>query len=149
MDPASATVAFVGFAASLAALVGLVIESAQTNNGFCSKFERAPKELQRFQLAVKQSNCLLALLKDQTNQYADEDLPQDLRDYWLENVVQMHTDYEALEKLALKLQRQFDLSSASKKYIRARIHHFFCSDEISELEARLSATVAIFTLLSR
>lgn len=146
MDPASATVAFVGFAASLATLVGLVIESTKTINNFCSKFERAPKELQRFQSTVKQSNCLLALLKEQTSQHADEDLPQNLREYWLENVVQMYTDYKALEKIALKLQGQFDLFSASKKHVRARVRHFFCSDEISELETRLSAHVAKFHL---
>jgi Zn-dependent oligopeptidase len=146
MDPASATVAFVGFAASLATLVGLVIESAKTINDFCNKFERAPKDLQRFQSIVKQSNSLLTLLKDQTSQYADGDLPQNLLEYWLENVVQMQTDYEALKKIALKLQGHFGLVSTSKKHVRARIHHFFCSGEILELETRLSAHVAKFHL---
>jgi len=146
MDPASATVAFIGFAASLVSLVGLVIESTKTINSFYSRFERAPNELQRLQSTVKQSSCFLVLLKEQTRQIADKDLPQNLREYWLENVVQMYTDYEALNRFALKFQEPLDLFSASKKHVRARIRHFFCSEEISELEARLSTHVPKFHL---
>ena len=59
MDPASATVAFVGFAASLATLAGLVIESAKTIKEFCSKFESAPDDLERILATLQQLELLL------------------------------------------------------------------------------------------
>src|SRR5436305_7940827 len=108
MDPASATVAFVGFAASVATLAGLLIESAKTINELCSKFKRVPDDLKRFLASLQQLELLLALLKDRTSYYADEDLPQGLKQFWLDNAFQMEEDYNKLGKLVRKLQGCFD-----------------------------------------
>jgi len=74
MDPASATVVFVGFAASLGTLAELLIQSAQTIEDLCRKFRRAPNDLKRFCAALKRLELLLGLLKDRTSHYAEGDL---------------------------------------------------------------------------
>jgi uroporphyrinogen-III decarboxylase len=81
MDPASDSVAFFGFAASPARVAGLLIESAKATNNLCSKFKRALDELKRFLTVLQQLELLLALLKDRSSHYADEDLPQGLKQF--------------------------------------------------------------------
>lgn len=146
MDPASATVAFVGFAASLATIAGLLIQSAQTINDLCLKFKRAPDDLKRFHAVLKQLELLLGLLKDRTSHYVEEDLPQELKRFWHDNASQMKEDYHRLNTLISKLQRCFDGDSVSKKHITARLRVFFCSEEILEFDKRLSGHVEKFGL---
>lgn len=146
MDPASATVAFVGFAASLASLAGLLIQSAQTIEDLCRKFKRAPDDLKRFCAALKRLELLLGLLKDRTSHYAEGDLPQDFLRFWCDNASQMEKDYHKLHTLISKLQHCFDGYSVSKKNVTARVRVFFSSAEISEFDKRLSGHVEKFSL---
>lgn len=146
MDPASATVAFVGFAASLTTLAGLLIQSAQTIEDLCRKFKHAPDDLKRFCAALKQLELLLELLKDRTSQYANGHLPVDFLRFWHDNASQMEKDYHKLHTLIFKLQRCFDKYSVSKRNVTARVRMFFSSTDILELDKRLSGHVEKFNL---
>jgi hypothetical protein len=146
MDPASATVAFVGFAASLATLAGLLIQSVQTIDDLCHKLKRAPDDLKRFCDDLKRLELLLGLLKDRTSHYAEGDLPQELLLFWHDNASQMEKDYHNLDKLISKLQRCFDGYSVSKKHVTARVRMFFSCEEILEFNKRLSGHVGKFSL---
>jgi Fungal N-terminal domain of STAND proteins len=146
MDPASAAVAFVGFAASLATLTGLVIDSAKAVNKLCNSLKRAPAELKRFLATLKQLESIVSVLKDKTSNYTDEELPVLLKQFWLENVSQMKEDYDGLAKLVGKLQSSFGARSISNKHVRGRLRTFFSLDEISEFENRLSRYIGKFDL---
>ena len=146
MDPASATIAVVGFAASLATLAGLVIESTKTINGLCSKFKRAPDDIKRFLVTLQQFEALLKLLKDRTSHYTDTELPQELKQFWLTSAFQMEEDCLKLDERCKYLRSCFDGKSFSNKHVRGRLQNFFRFEDTLELERRLLNHVEIFNL---
>jgi hypothetical protein len=58
----------------------------------------------------------------------------------------MKDDYEDLDRRVKKLQSQFDSGSASSRHIRARLRGFISTDEIREIERRLSGHIEMLHL---
>jgi hypothetical protein len=146
MDPASAAVAFVGFAASLATLAGVVIESAKTINELASKLKHAPDDLKQFLANLKQYELLLSILKDLVSEHTAEELPPQLKQFWLDNAIDMRRDYDVLSSLVKKLECKLDGETVSTKHLRARFQYFFRSGELKEFNDRLPDHILRFNI---
>jgi hypothetical protein len=146
MDPASAAVAFVGFAASLTTLAGLVIESAKTISELCNKLKHAPDDLKHFLANLKQYELLLSMLKDLVSEYSADELPPQLKQFWLDNAIYMKKDYDILYSLTQKLEFKLDGKTASTKHFRARFLCFFRSGEMRDFGSRLPDHILKFNI---
>ncbi|KIX93512.1 uncharacterized protein Z520_10690 [Fonsecaea multimorphosa CBS 102226] len=144
LDPASASVAFIGFAASLATLAGLVVDSIQTLIELRSRLNGAPEELKRLLSVLRQHESILVDLRDRTSTFTSEELSDELQKFWQENNTQMAADYARLKEHVKKIQVTFQGTTVTKKYLRARIQNAFRSPEVQELETRLQGNLSKF-----
>lgn len=80
MDPASAGVAFVGFAASLATLAAVVANSSKTLYDLRNKLKDAPEDVRRLIQAFKFLKGLLAEIQARLNEHGDTDVSQRLQE---------------------------------------------------------------------
>ncbi|OAG39453.1 Pyrroline-5-carboxylate [Fonsecaea monophora] len=119
MDPASASVAFIGFAASLTTLAGLVVDSVQTLSELRRRLIHAPEELERLLSVLRQHKSILLELRDRIRVFTPEELPAELRQFWEENNTQMAADYARLKEHAEKIRTTFQETTITKKSVRA------------------------------
>ena len=102
MDPASATVALVGFAASLATLTGLLAGGLQKLWTLKDKLDHSPAEYKRLRVAVATLRALFvsvhALLQDE----CPDAMPLLTLQSWRENAEQMMKDLHAFDSILEK-----------------------------------------------
>lgn len=140
MDPASAAVAFVGFAASLATLAGLAMDSLQTLCRFQDKLRNAPKDILRLQGDLKRFEAVLWEIQRQ-QQDGLPTLPQHLCELWGDSAKQMQQDLERFRDFLLVFERRINQWSISSKNLRVRAKLFFSEDAVEEFQRRLSMHV--------
>ncbi|KAJ9609399.1 hypothetical protein H2200_005726 [Cladophialophora chaetospira] len=147
MDPACASIALIGFAASLATLAGLVIESAQTLTALCLKLSNAPADLKRFLLVLQQHEALLVELRARVTFFTDDEIPMALQLLWQQNITQMAADYTQLKTAVNRIKAWFGGESTTNKNIRARVRSFFIAPEILQLQEHLRDHVDRFHIV--
>ena len=75
MDPVTATVAFVGFGASLITLVAAVGDTSKAFFELQRKFKDAPKSTVRLQQDLQNIQLLLVAIKNRSLEYEGIDVP--------------------------------------------------------------------------
>ena len=145
MDPGSAGVAFVGFAASLVTLVAVVAKSSKVLYELRSNFKDAPEDvrhlLEQFRIFQKLLNELSARLQK----------PQDVGtirclQVLLElSVNQMGEDMNEFQVVVSKLHRF--LNNLDSSMIRLRIRYHLNESTVSKYQRRISTHIYVLTCI--
>lgn len=147
MDPASTTIAFVGFAASIATLTGLLAHGLQQLWTLNDKLQHAPEEYRRLHIAVATLHALHASVQALLQDEGSNALPPLTLLSWRQNAEQMMKDLEAFDKVLEKCcphdgqgTRRWDIKSRVKKYLN--------DGAISHWEGILNGHINKMTLFS-
>lgn len=146
MDPVSAAVAAVGFAASLATLVGLVTESSRVLHNLWDKVRDTPKDVERLLDIVRVTESLVKEIAGLIFE-GSEDVPAMLQEIWNARAGLMLVDMRGLGQVVLELQNSIESETISRKHIRTSIRKFFKDDKILSYERKLSKHIETFTLV--
>lgn len=124
MDPASATVAFVGFAASLATLTGLLASGLQQLWTVTDKLKNAPKEFKRLSVAVATLHALFVSVQALLHGEYSSSLPALTLLSWLQNAEQIMKDLGAFNGVLENCcppgehgRRRWDIKFRVNKYL--------------------------------
>ena len=146
MDPASAGVAFVGFAASLATLAAVVANSSKTLYDLRNKLKDAPEDVRRLIQAFKFLEGLLAEIQARLDEHGDTDVSQRLRELWADSATQMREDLEGFEIVVARLARHLNGHTPSSR-LQLRSRRYFDEDAIAKYHQKMSAHTETLTLV--
>jgi len=130
LDPASATVAFVGFAASIAALIAVISDSAQTVHTLYYNLRDAPEELSDLKRIVEGNEALLKNIFIVGQRYETGGIPRDLYECWDKAAKHVLEDLQKFKIEIDKIFNVFNASSYSKRHLRRRIRQLFSAHAI-------------------
>lgn len=146
MDPALASVAAVGFAASLTTLTALVIKSSQTLYRVRSSFKNAPQDVRRL---CRQFHGLQGLLQEV------QQCMQEPRGLWITSNIQavftstidnMHDDLSNFQRIMVKLEALLNRESPGKT-LTLRIRRILQEDVVQDFQRQMSSYVGTLTLI--
>lgn len=145
MDPVSATaVAVVGFAASIATLSAVVIDSCKTILNVWHSLKDAPEDVQRLLKTMRKLGQIILDVGKVAVQSSNDPSRPDSQQCWVEHIEQMVEDWEILHNKINKLQAKLTAKTFSGKNLSARIRKFFSEDDILKYENILSGHLQIF-----
>lgn len=145
MDPVSATaVAVVGFAASIATLSAVVIDSCKTIHNVWHSLKDAPEDVQRLLKKMRTLGQVILDMGKVAVQSSNDTSRQDSQQCWVEHIEQMVEDWETLNDKINKLQSKLTAKTLSGKNLSARIRKFFSEDDLLKYENILSGHLQIF-----
>jgi len=147
MDPGSATVAFVGFAASIATLLAAAIESSRTIHDAYKSIKHAPREIQRLAQKSERLHKMISEVQNISQDFNDGLPPPFIRDFWLQNASPMYNDFLDFKARADKLQSGMAEKSATGKHMLLRVHSFFSEREMRKCEEQLSDHIQTIGIL--
>ena len=147
MDPASAAVAFVGFAASLATLVAVVIDTSKTIYNLGSKLRHAPKDVERLLFEFEIFGGLLKEIRSRAEEHGDANTPPGLRELWAVSASQMQNDMENFQSVILKLSVLLKGTISSSALVRLRIRSLFSESAVTRYRQQITAHHGILTLV--
>ncbi|KAF2114230.1 hypothetical protein BDV96DRAFT_633020, partial [Lophiotrema nucula] len=147
MDPASATVAFVGFAASITTLTATLFNSCKTLRDLCHDLGNAPQDLHRLLRNVQILERMVIQVKQTGTEIVSDESMAHLDAYWKNNATDMETDLQGFHQKVSKLQSGLDKPSVTSKHVRARFYKVFTESDIAHYERLLSQHLDIFTVL--
>lgn len=130
MDPASATVAFIGFAASIATLAAVVIDSAKTLRNLTVGLSDAPTEVLRLAKKIDRLERIIVEVKKTGEGLKDDASSASLDAYWQEHALEMQKDFMTLQSKIAALSSNFDRKSPSSKRLWARFRVIFSEQDI-------------------
>jgi hypothetical protein len=131
MDPASATVAFVGFTASITTLAAALFTSCKTLRNLCHDLQDAPQDLRRLFRNVQTLERMVLQVKHTGAEVGADASFAHLQTYWK----------------VFKLQAGLNKPSPSSRHIRARFYKVFSESDIEYYEELLSRHLDVFTVL--
>ena len=147
MDPASASVAGVGVAASLTTLTALVVDSSKTLLHISSRWKKAPEDIARL-LAQLQ---LFERLLYETSHHIENAEAACCAPDTVANVAiavdHMLKDLRDLEKATHKCKALVSRPLSAKKNFVLRVRHVLQEDEVLEYQRRISSHIGTLTLL--
>ena len=138
MDPASAAVASVGFAASLATLVAVVVDSTKTLYNLQSQLRNAPENAQRLYRQLQFLEQLLRQIEAKSASLEAQNVPQELQEIWKSIVGELERDMNNFRNGASKLLQQLKVPSLSTKMVRLRIKTFLREDGVEKFAHRIT-----------
>lgn len=140
MEPASATVAFVGFAASLVTLASIVANGSKSAASLYKSLKEAPDDVKRLLDNARNFEHLFVEIERKSREYSDAGrlLPAHLQQFWDDRITQMEIDFARLRDLLEGLERSLAGQSLSRTPLRARIKKYFSENTISTYEKILS-----------
>ncbi|KAK3071563.1 hypothetical protein LTR53_008402 [Teratosphaeriaceae sp. CCFEE 6253] len=146
MDPASAAVAVLGLAASVAQLTSMAIASCKTLHSFCRDTSDAPDNvdrllrlLQKLELVTERLYPMVASLGHSTG--------DGVTVFWQQHAVEMKRDIQVFRDKVAKLERGFRAKDRPLKTILARMRVVFSNDETARYERVFSSHVETATLM--
>ena len=150
LDPASATVAFVGFAGSLAALSGAAINGLRTLKNVCQQLKDAPDDIKHLTVTVTQLERLITRVETASktidqNEAIHECL--ECLDGWEEDVQLAQKDFHTLQTISRRLEKSLASRSGTGQNFTTRLRQSFACDEIRKYESRLGRHIQAFSLM--
>ena len=103
MDPASASVALVGFAASLTTLAGLALDASTTVYNVQRRFKHAPADIKRLSTELERFELLLHEVHCQIHNHLDENAASTIRTLLASTTSQMHADMSGFMRVVQRL----------------------------------------------
>lgn len=137
MAPASAGVAFVGFAGSIAALAVVTLDCCKTVHNVVRAVGHAPKNVERLVKLVKRLESFLGQLGHVNERLLNSNIEAGIEDYWIQHAAEMELDLSQFRLKVSELNEEFTKRSHSSKNTSARLKTFFSEDETSQYERRL------------
>lgn len=146
MDPASAAVAFVGFAASITTLSAVVANSCKTIHNVWHSFKDAPQDIHRLIRKMKRLEKVILEIERVVVQFGDPSL-LDSQQYWMDQIEEMVDDFAILDDKINKLQADLTAKASAKKHLWARARKFLSEDDILKYERILSDHLQTFNIM--
>ena len=146
MDPASAAVAFIGVAASLATLAALVIDGSKTLFNVHRKVKNAPEDIRRL---CRQLNAFQCLLYEAQDLVRDDglDAASDLRAVFATAIGHMLDDLRGFKDTTQRLKGLMSHSTSSTDLFVLRVRHILKEDGIRDYQRLICSHIATLTLL--
>lgn len=147
MEPASATIAFVGFAASITTLLATAIESSRTIHDVYTSFKNAPREIQRLDQKSKRLHKLILEVQHISQEFQDGQPPAFIVDFWLQHAMEISDDFVNFKQKANKLHSGISAKSVTGKNMVVRVQNFFSEREMRRCEEQLSEHIQTLGIL--
>jgi hypothetical protein len=130
MDPASAAVAFVGFAASVVTLWGLVIESSRTLYELQYKARNAPDELRKLYTALKGLESMLLEIQRRSPDLGSLGVSVEFKQSWNAAVSLLEMAMTSLQDWMANSFGSLDLERLGRKQLLQRMKFFFADKKL-------------------
>lgn len=147
MDPASAAVVFVGFAASIASLSAVVVNSCKTIHNVWHSLKDAPQDVRRLLKKMKTLEKVILEIEKVVVQFGEDTSKLDSQQYWVDQLLEMVDDFTILKEKINNLQANLTAKTLSRKNLGARVRKFFSEDEILKYEGILSGHLQTFNIM--
>jgi hypothetical protein len=130
LDPASATVAFIGFAASLEALVAVAATSSKGVYRLWCSFRDAIETLYELLEIVKEDQLLLSELRALSRSVSPSAYTASMQSLWLLVETRMQTDLNLLNGKIAGIQ---NTPASTHRQVRARFKTYFGEKGLDEM----------------
>lgn len=147
MDPASASVAFVGFAASLTTLLALVLDTSTTIYNAQRKFRHAPEDIKRLLTQLVQLEHLLHEVRQQIQDHPDQGGAPGVIALLTSATQHLHADMLSFKRVTQKLNAILYAPPARKKLLVLRIRLILQTSTVQEYQHLISSHIEVLTLL--
>lgn len=147
MDPASAAIAVVGFAASIATLSAVVVDSCKTIHNVWHSLKDAPEEIHRLIKRMEILEQVILEMGTVSVKSSKDPSRLDSQQCWLKQIEEMVHDWTILHGKINKLQAKLTAKTSSGKNMRARVRKFFSEDDILKYENILSSHLQIVIVM--
>lgn len=145
MEPVSATaVAVVGFAASIATLSAVVVDSCKTIHNLWHSLKDAPEDIHRLLRKMKTIEQVILEMGIVAVQFSNHPSRINSQQCWVKHIEEMVDDWTILNDKINKLRANLSAKSSSGKNLRARVRKFFSEDDILKYENILSGHLQLF-----
>ena len=134
LDPASASIAFVGFTASLVTLVAAAVESAQNFHDLWNSTGNTPQEVKGLLRRLKRFQDLLHYLRN--GNFKNVTLPQSYATQWKSSIEEMEDDLKTFQGLILQLQKLLSRPAPLQK-VQARLRYVLAQKSVAHHQQRL------------
>ncbi|KAF2432143.1 hypothetical protein EJ08DRAFT_695940 [Tothia fuscella] len=147
MDPASATVAFVGFAASVSTLAGLLLRSSKDVHDICQKVKHAPKELKE----LEGQQRLLHTISEELNLHElnGTQVSNQIRKAWEDILKTMTDDLHVFDNELKRMKSSIKTRAQGSRrlLLRAGLKLYFAPESIKSFNTRFSGHIGTLNLL--
>ena len=147
MDPASASVALVGFAASLTTLAGLALDASTTVYNVQRRFKHAPADIKRLSTELERFELLLHEVHCQIHNHLDENAASTIRTLLAGTTSQMHEDMSSFMRVVQRLNAVLCAPAGPSKLLAWRIRFILQEATVQEYQRLISSHVGVLTLL--
>ena len=144
LDPASASIAFVGFTASLVTLVATTVNSARTVHDLWKSIGNTPQEVKRLFCHLKKLEDLLHCLRNCA--LDDAPLPQSIAAQWEDSIKKIEDDMEEFQEFVLKLHALLSKPTPLRK-VRARLRYVLAENSVARYQQKLHYHCEQLTLM--
>lgn len=147
MEPASASVAFVGFAASLTTLAALVLDASTTLYNAQRRFKHAPDDIKRLSTQLEEFERLLHEVHKQIQNHQNEYASSAIGALLARATDQMHTDMSRFKLVVQRLNALLCAPTAHGRLLVLRIRFILQEGIVQEYQRLISSHVGVLTLL--
>ena len=147
MDPASASIAFVSFAASLTTLAALVIDSSKTIYNVRAQLRNAPKDIRRLSRRLREFEYLVCGLRDIMQGHPPGSTASIIEVAFENAAEQMHRDMIDFGIAIHRLKGLLNTSASPGKLLALQIRHILSESAVQEYQRLISSHVGTLTLL--
>lgn len=147
MDPASASIAIVGLAASLTTLAALVIDSCKTIQNVRAQLRNAPKDIRRLSRGLKELENLICGLRDIVRAQPSGHTTSIIEVAFENATEQMHRDMTEFGIVIQRLKGLLNTSASPGKILALQIRHILSESAVQKYESLISSHVGTLTLL--
>ncbi len=147
MDPMSASVAFVGFAASLATLAALVVDSSRTLYNIRRKLKNAPEDIRRLSRQLTEFECLLLEVQERMRDHRVEYAASGIEMLFATAVNNMGKDMGDFGCTVQRLKGSLSAPASPRKLLGLRIRHILQEERVQEYQRLIASHIGTLTLL--
>jgi hypothetical protein len=147
MDPASATVAFIGVAASLTTLAALVIDASKTLSNVHRRVKNAPKDIERLCWQLNTFQCLLVEAQNLVKDHGPDYAVSDVGSVFATAIQHMLDDLCDFKDTIQKLKGLMSHTASFKGRFVLRVRQIMNEDGVRRYQRLICSHVATLTLL--
>jgi len=147
MDPASASVALVGFAASLATLAALVIDTSTTIYNAQRRFKSAPDDINGLLIQLREFKCLLDEVRRHVQDHQGPYGSPAIGALIANTADRMHTDMATFKSVMERLNAVLAVPASPRRILALRIRYILQESVVQEHQRLISSHMGVLTVL--
>ena len=147
MDPMSASVAIIGFAASLTTLAAVVIDSSRTLYNVRRKFKKAPEDIKRLCRQLREFECLLLEVQERIRDSPVEHAASGMGTLFIAAIEHIRNDMSDFDCAVQQLKGLLNTRTSPRESFLLRVRHVLQEDRVREYQFLISSHVGTLTLL--